>query len=114
MCDFIGQGFEQHALPFQFLQQCGLAVGLLPGLQELVERVVLLAQVDAGVVAQAFGDELALGVEVLHALARHGHGDVVAEDVFLGAVGGVAAREGAQRVQEVAFDRLRLIGLGWI
>ncbi len=52
---------EQHALPFQFLQQGGLAVGLLPGLQELVERVVFFQQVDAGVVAQAFSDELCPG-----------------------------------------------------
>jgi hypothetical protein len=102
MCDFIGQGFEQHALPFQLLQQGGLAVGLLPCLQKLVERVVFFQQVDAGVVAQAFGDELAIGVEVLHALAGHGHGDVVAEDVFFGAIGGAtAAREGAERVQGV-------------
>ncbi len=40
--NLVGQGIEQHALPFQLLQQGGLAVGLLPGLQELVERVVLL------------------------------------------------------------------------
>ena len=49
-----------------------------------------------------FGDELALGVEVLHALAGHGHGDVVAEDIFLGAgTRTTAAREGAKRVQGV-------------
>ena len=84
--NLVGQGFEQYALRFQFLQQGGLAVGLLPGLQELVERVVLLTHVDAGVVAQALGDELAFGVEVLHALTGHGHGDVVAEDVFFGAI----------------------------
>ena len=39
-------------------------------------------QVDAGVVAQTLGDELALGVEVLHTLARHGHGDQIADDIF--------------------------------
>jgi hypothetical protein len=38
--DFIGQRFDQHALALQFFDERGLAVGVVPGLQELVERVV--------------------------------------------------------------------------
>jgi hypothetical protein len=66
---FIGQGFDQHALALQFFDERGFAVCVVPGLQELVERVVPAREVDAGVVAQALGDQLAVGVEVLHPLA---------------------------------------------
>ena len=81
-----GQRLDQHTLALQLLQQRGFAVRVIPGLQELVERVVVLGEVDAGVIAQALGDELALGVEVLHTLAGYGHGDHATDDVLLGAI----------------------------
>ncbi len=58
---FFGQGVDEHALALQLVNEGGFAVGVVPGLQKLVERVVLLGEVDAGVVAQALGDELGPG-----------------------------------------------------
>ena len=114
---FVGQRVDQHALPFQLRQQRGLAVGVGPSLQEAVERIEATGEVDAGVVAQALGDELALGVEVLHALAGHGHGDQAADDVFLGLIGTVGAGQGverAQRVGRLAVAKFRRDGLGGV
>ena len=97
LAHLVGQCIQEDAPAFQFFDQRGLALGAVPGLQEAVQRVIGLAQVDAGVVAQALGDQLAVGVEVLHALARHGHVDAAAHDVLAGRAGAiVAADEGTE------------------
>ena len=82
-----GQHIQQHAVVLQLVDQGLFAVGAAPGLQEGIERFVLLGQVDAGEVAQAFCDQLAVGIQVLNALTGNGHGDAAADLVFAGLVG---------------------------
>ncbi len=66
--DLLGEFVEEDALARELLDDGLLAVGVVPGGQEVVERGVRLAHGLAGVVLERLGDELAVGVEVLDAL----------------------------------------------
>ena len=69
LADFFGQGVEREALVFQFLDDGLLALGRFPALEEIVEAGEALLQRLLGEVAQGFGDQLAVLVEVFHALS---------------------------------------------
>ena len=79
--DLLGQFVEEDALARKFVDDGLLAVGVVPGVQEGVERGVRLADGLARVVLERFGDQLAVGVEVLDALGDDRDLDVV--DVIL-------------------------------
>ena len=66
--DLLGQFVEEHALARQLVDDGLLALGVVPGVEEVVERGVRLADGLARVVLERLGDELAVGVEVLDAL----------------------------------------------
>ena len=66
--DLFGQFVEEDALAGELFEDGLLAVGVVPGGEERVERGVGLAHGLARVVLERLGDELAVGVEVLDAL----------------------------------------------
>ena len=79
LAQFLGDGIERQALGLQFLDDRLLALRRLPALEEIVEAGEALLQRLLGEVAQGFGDQLAVLVEILDALGddawrrRHRH-----------------------------------------
>ena len=70
--DFLIQRGKDDALLLQLLDDGAFLVGLLPGREEGIERGVGGADVLAGVVAQALGDDFAVVAHVLDALFDDG------------------------------------------
>ena len=68
LAQLLRKRIERQALGFQFLDDRLLALGRFPALEEVVEAGEALLQRLLGEVAQAFGDQLAVLVEILHAL----------------------------------------------
>ena len=89
VADFLGQLVKEDALRFEFGDDGGFLVGIVPGVEEVVERAEALAELDARVVLERFGDQLAVDAVVLDALIDHVDRHVV-DDVFdaRGGVGG--------------------------
>ena len=89
----LGQFIQEDAFGGEFLEDGLFAVGIVPGGEEVIEGGVGFAQGFAGVIAQGFGDEAAIFVEVLDTLG--GDGDFHVVDVVFGAAGGgIGARTG--------------------
>ena len=80
LADFLGQRVEQQPFVRQFFDDGLLALGGVPALQEVVEAGEALLQRLLGEVAQAFGDQLAVLVEVLDALGDDRGADAVDVD----------------------------------
>ena len=72
LADFLGERVERQPFVFQLLDDGLLALGCLPALQEVIEAGEALLQRLLREVPQAFGDELAVLVEILHALGDDG------------------------------------------
>ena len=66
--DLLGQFVEEDALAGELVDDGLLAVGVVPRVEESVQRGVRLADGLARVVLERLGDELAVGVEILDAL----------------------------------------------
>ena len=88
LADLLGQLVEEDALAREFLEDGLLALGVVPRVEEVVERRVRLANGLARVVLERFGDQLAVLVEVLDALGDDADLDVV--DVVLASAGSVS------------------------
>ena len=97
--DLLGKCVQKDPLPLQLLDQHGFSFSGIPRLQELVDRRVGFAEIDARVVAQAFGDEFALGVQVLHTLSCDGHFHRPAHDILPRRVVSVVAGKWPKRTR---------------
>ena len=80
--DLLGKFIEKDPAAGKFFDDGLLAVGVFPDVQECVQGRVRLPDRLARVVLEGFGDELAVGVEVLNALADDRHFHII--DVVLG------------------------------
>ena len=67
------QRLQQQPLLGQLLDDRGLALLPPPAAQEGIEAGVLLAHRAAAVIAQGFGDQLAVFIEVFDPLGEHPH-----------------------------------------
>ena len=74
LADFLEQRFEQQPFVGQFFDDGLLALGGFPAAEEIVEAGEALLERLSGEVAQAFGDELAVFVEIFDALGENGDG----------------------------------------
>ncbi len=72
LADFLGQRVKGQAFVFEFFDDGLLALGGFPALEEIIEAGEALLQRLLGEVPQAFGDELAVFVEIFHALGDDG------------------------------------------
>ena len=70
LAHFLGQRIEQQAFVLQFFDDGLLALGSVPASEELVEAGECFAERLLRVVAQAFGDQLAVFVEVFDTLGQ--------------------------------------------
>ena len=77
LAHFLGKRLERQALGCQFLDDRLLALRRFPALEEIVEAGETLLQRLLGEVAQGFGDELAVLVEILDPLGDDGRADAV-------------------------------------
>ena len=77
LAEFVGDGIERQALGFQFLDDRLLAFGRFPALEEIVEAGEALLQRRLGEIAQGFGDELAVLVEIFDALGEDAGADAI-------------------------------------
>jgi hypothetical protein len=68
--EFVRDGIERETLGFQFLDDCLLALRRFPALEEIVEAGETLLESRFGEVAQGFGDELTILVEIFDALGE--------------------------------------------
>ena len=82
LADFLGERVERQPFVGQFLDDGLLALGGVPAAQEIIEAGEALPQGLLGEVAQAFGDELAVFVEVFDALGDDGGADAVDVDLL--------------------------------
>ena len=80
----LDQHGQRQALGGHFLDDRLFAVGSVPASQEVVEACEAFAQDLSGEVAERFGDELAVLVEVFDTLGYDGRGDAVYVDLFSG------------------------------
>src|SRR5699024_1351109 len=78
----VDDGVERQALVFQFFEQGLLALGLVPAFEKVVQAGEALFQGAAGVVAQGFGNQLAVGVQVFDPLGDNFGADAVDVDLF--------------------------------
>src|SRR5690606_27824075 len=67
---FLVQGFPHHTLSGELVDDGLLLLGIRPAAQEVIQRGKLLFHAGAGVVAQRFGDQLAVRAVVLHTLGN--------------------------------------------
>lgn len=81
LAEFIGDGIERQALGLQFLDNRLLALGGFPAPEEIVEAGKTLFQRRPGEVAQGFGDELAVLVEIFDALGQDAGADAIDVDL---------------------------------
>ena len=70
--DLLGEFVEEYALGSQFLDDGLLALGVVPGVEEGIQRGIGLAHRLARVVLERLGDEPAVFVEILDALGGDG------------------------------------------
>ena len=82
LADFLGERVERQAFGFQFLDDGLLALGGVPAFEEIVQAGEALLQGFLGVVAQAFGDQLAVLVEVFDALGDDAGADAIDVDLL--------------------------------
>ena len=83
--DLVGEWFKAQAFLFKLVDDGLLPVRLVPPLEKGVERRKLICDGSLGVVPKALGDQLAVGIEILHPLGDDR--DEHAVDVELPAVG---------------------------
>ena len=69
--DLIGQGSKNTPSFGQFVDDGLLLVGAAPAAQEIIQGGEFSGQGLAGVVLEGFGDQLAVGIEILHPLGGH-------------------------------------------
>jgi hypothetical protein len=87
----LGQFLEEHALAASSSRMACFRVGIIPNaLRKASERGVGLADGFARVVLERFGDQLAVLIQILHALGGNADLDVV--DVVLGGGSGLVRR----------------------
>ena len=72
LADFLGERVEGQPFVFEFLDDGLLALGRFPALEEIIEAGEALLQRLLGEVPQGFGDELAVLIEIFHALGDDG------------------------------------------
>ena len=75
--DLILQSGKDDPVTFQFFDDGALLVGSFPGFQENIERSVVGADILAGVVTQALGDDLSVRAQVLDTLVDDGDDNAV-------------------------------------
>ena len=97
LVQFLDDGVERQTLGRQFLDDRLLALLGLPAPQEIVEAGEALFQRLAGEVAQGFGDQPAVLVEVLHPLGNDCGVDSVHVNLVRAAEG---VRQGEGRVMD--------------
>src|SRR5690606_30796674 len=66
----VAQGLPDNPVLGQLVDNGRFAFGIIPLINEIVQRLVLGLNRLAGVVLEGFGDQLAVGVVVLHALIQ--------------------------------------------
>ena len=88
LADFGGDGIEREARGFEFFDDCLFAVFGGPAFEELVEAGEAGFEGFAGVVAETFGDEFAVFVEVFDAFGDDGCRDAIDVDFAAFAVVG--------------------------
>ena len=81
LAQLLGDRVERQALGLQLLDDRLLALRRLPALEEVVEAGEALLQRLLGEVAQALGDQLAVLVEILHALGDDLGADAIDVDL---------------------------------
>jgi hypothetical protein len=77
LAEFVGDGVEREALNFQFFDDRLLALGRFPSLEEIVKAGEPFPQRGLGEVAQGFGDEFAILVEIFDSLGEDAGTDPV-------------------------------------
>ena len=87
--DFLGEGGQGQALGREFVEDGLFALGAAPVVEEIVEAEEVFAEMPFAEVAQAFGDEAAVFVEVFDALGEDGDFDAIDVDFAARAVRGV-------------------------
>ena len=73
LAHFLSQRIEQQAFVLQFLDDRLLALGAVPLREKVIEAGETFAQRLFRIIAQAFGDQLAVFVEVFDTLGDDGH-----------------------------------------
>ena len=82
LIDLLTKFGEQDSMFLHLLDDDFLALGGSPGRQEIIQRCILIKNVFLGIVNQAFGNELAIPVHVLHHLFKDGN-RLAANQIFL-------------------------------
>ena len=82
LSQLLGNRFKRQTLGLQFLDDRLLAFGRFPAFEEIVETGEAFPDRRLGEVAQGFGDELAVFVEILHPFSYDGGPDAIDIDLL--------------------------------